>query len=440
MSKRRCDRKLTFGAAAQISPMDKALARLNLTQWRRAQPTVSNWGRTSTFARPPSSRRTSSILGAATSGAPPSDVDRGVISAMVAKAKARCADCDSRLFDFLEGLLVTPCEVTLRFQQVSGPVSAKSVEDTAFFDHHRFIALNDVGNDPDVFGTSSADFHAYNLAKHRDTPLAMLATTTHDTKRSEDVRARLAVVSEIPGVWRDWVSRVRRLTDRYRGSKVDAGIEYHLYQTLAGVWPIDGDRLAKYVEKAMREAKNATSWLNVNVSYETAMQTFATRLLGDPEVRRELDDLLARIGPAGEENALAQKLLTLTSPGVPDRYQGSERWYVSLVDPDNRRPVDFARPEDVKTTFVRKVLAVRREYPQCFDERGTYTPMFEEQPRIVAYRRGERVLVIAQRLRRTPLEVDLTLPEGRWTNVFSGDRYDGRIPWRSCSAMLLVRD
>ena len=372
-------------------------------------------------------------------GVPPTESERALIGAMVVKAKAQCSDCDARLFDFLESLLATPVEATLRFQQASGPVTAKGVEDTAFFDHHRFIALNDVGNDPDVFGTSTADFHAHNLAKLRDAPQSMLTTSTHDSKRSEDVRARLAVLSEIPHEWRAWVMRVRELTGRYRVDEVDAGTEYHLYQTLVGAWPIGADRVATYLEKAMREAKDKTSWLAVNERYEHAVQGFAKRLLADDQVKGELDGLRERISGAGEHNALAQKLLTLTSPGVPDIYQGSERWYFALTDPDNRRTVDYSEPEDAKTALVRKALAVRREHPHCFDERGGYEPMFADQPRIVAYRRGERVLVIAQRLRLTPLEVELVLPEGTWTDALSGERYSGQLRWRSNGATMLVR-
>ncbi len=365
--------------------------------------------------------------------------ERTVIAGMVAKAKAQCADCDGRLFDFLESLLLTPVEATLRFQQASGPVTAKGVEDTAFFDHHRFIALNDVGNDPDVFGTSATDFHAYNLAKVRDAPLAMLATSTHDSKRSEDVRARLAVLSEIPQAWRAWVMRMRELADRYRVADVDPGTEYHLYQTLVGAWPIESERVAAYLQKAMREAKEKTSWLDVDEAYENAVQTFAKSLLADADVKRELDGMRERIGAAGEQNALAQKLMTLTAPGIPDLYQGSERWYFALTDPDNRRPVDYSRPDDAKTTLVRKALAVRRDLPECFDERGGYEPMFTDQPRIIAYRRGERVLVIAQRLRMTALDVELRLPPGTWMDAIGGERYSGRMAWCSNGAMLLSK-
>ena len=284
-----------------------------------------------------------------------------------------------------------------------------------------------------------ADFHAYNLAKLRDAPLAMLATSTHDSKRSEDVRARLAVLSEIPHEWRAWVMRMRELAGRYRVAEVDAGIEYHLYQTLIGAWPIEASRVATYLEKAMREAKNETSWLDVDAAYEGAVQTFAKNLLDDADVQHELDSLLERIGAAGCENALAQKLIVLTSPGVPDLYQGSERWYFALTDPDNRRPVDYGQPDDPKTTLVRRALALRRELPECFDERGGYEPMFTDQPRIIAYRRGDRVLVVAQRLRLTPLEVDLELPPGNWVDVLRETRHSGHLRWRSHSAMLLRR-
>lgn len=374
-------------------------------------------------------------------GEPASERDREVIMGMAEKAKALCGDCDPRLFDFIAAILLgeAPGDAAKRFQQLSGPVTAKGVEDTAFFNHHRFIALNDVGNDPDVFGTSAADFHAHNARQLRDAPLTMLTTSTHDSKRSEDVRARLAVLSEMPDAWRNWVRRVRELADRYRDPEVDDSIEYHLYQTLVGAWPLSKERVAAYLTKAMREAKDRTAWLRVNASYEGAVRRFADKLLSDADVLSALGELVGRIDLAGRENALAQKLLTLTSPGVPDLYQGSERWYFALTDPDNRRPVDYAEPDDEKTTLVRKALAVRREHPACFDARGTYTPMFTHAPRLVAFKRGDDVLVIAQRLRLTPFATTLRLPEGEWRDVLSEARYQGSIAWSSHRAMLLVR-
>ncbi|MBC7794797.1 MAG: hypothetical protein H7Z43_13920 [Clostridia bacterium] len=335
-------------------------------------------------------------------------------------------------------------EAKLRFQQASGPIMAKGVEDTAFYTYQRFIACNEVGGDPDRFGVSVDSFHAYNAHKQLEWPVAMLATSTHDTKRSEDVRARLAVLSEMPDAWTRAVQRWSEMSQTYRKPSVDRSIEYHIYQNLVGAWPIDAERLQRYLEKAMREAKVFSSWTRVDEAYESAVQDFGKGLLTDQRFTADLSAFVDSINRAGEENALAQKLLALTSPGVPDIYQGTETYDYSLTDPDNRRPVDHAAhaalldeaaKADRKTILNRwnsglpklwlvvQALRTRQEFPECFDDRATYEPLPSHGERLITFVRGskaskKRVLVIATRLRRSGVtDTVVALPEGEWRDA-----------------------
>jgi (1->4)-alpha-D-glucan 1-alpha-D-glucosylmutase len=252
----------------------------------------------------------------------------------------------------------------MRFQQLTSPVAAKGVEDTAFYRSVRLVALNEVGGDPGRFGTPVAEFHRQNAARAASRPNAMVTTSTHDAKRGEDVRARLAVISEMPEEWRRAIGRWSRLNARH-AVKLPGGrsptplAEYLLYQTLVGAWPAEllaeqpdsqaltafADRTAAYMVKAGREAKLRTSWANPDVAYEQALERFVRRVL-DPRSARafleSLRDFTRGLAPAALANSLAQVVLRTTVPGVADTYQGSEVWELCLVDPDNRRPVDFA--------------------------------------------------------------------------------------------------
>ncbi|HTV64337.1 MAG TPA: hypothetical protein VMD98_01970, partial [Bryocella sp.] len=252
---------------------------------------------------------------------------------------------------------------TLKFQQLTGPVMAKGLEDTACYIYARFVSSNEVGGTPAEFGISLGEFHRGNQERAGYWPGSMLATSTHDTKRSEDVRARLDVLSELPNMWAAHVMKWRRINRRRKVQLSDGRIvpdyneEYFLYQTLVGAWPLhlEGDeqrndfvrRIQQYMEKALHEAKVNLSWLNPNPEYAAAMNTFieailAPRYRGKPNLF--WDSLLKFLPPLmyfGAMNSLAQTLLKLTCPGVPDIYQGQELWDFSLVDPDNRRPVDF---------------------------------------------------------------------------------------------------
>ena len=219
---------------------------------------------------------------------------------------------------------------------------AKGLEDTVFYNYNRLLALNEVGGDPGRFGTTLEEFHAACAAVAEKRPHTMLATSTHDTKRSEDVRARLALLSEVPGEWARAVGRWSQINARHRtGQWPDRNSEYLFYQTLVGAHPLPLDRALAYMEKASKEAKAHTSWIDPNPDYDEALGGFVTDCLSDPEFTGDLDAFVAPLRMAGWMNSLSMKLLALTAPGIPDLYQGSELWDLSLVDPDNRRPVDF---------------------------------------------------------------------------------------------------
>lgn len=331
-------------------------------------------------------------------------------------------------------------EIARKFQQLTGPVTAKSVEDTAFYRHTRFIALNEVGSEPSRWGVSVAAFHHEAAGRSEETPAAMLTTATHDHKRGEDVRARLAVLSELPEVWTQALRRFSRLNRSRRRRVADApapsrSAEYLYYQTLAGAWPMhlsagDGAQLAEFAArieacmiKSAREAKLETHWARPDESYEVGLVDFVRDTL-DPErskaFLRELKRLVDRITPAGAINSLAQAVLKYTTPGVPDLYQGTEYWDLSLVDPDNRRPVDYAarravleqygslgdlrpllgrwRDGSLKLALLAALLAARRRRPALFAG-GSYEPIEATGPaahRLLAFvrRQGEQALLV----------------------------------------------
>ena len=309
--------------------------------------------------------------------------DRRYVQWAIAKAKKRSPAADIVIFDFLrDALLLERCaryqpearaevlQFALRFQQYTAPVMAKGMEDTSFYIYNRLVSLNDVGFDPRVWAVSPAAFHHQNRQRLADWPLAMICTSTHDSKRSEDVRARIDAISEAPEDWQRhlgrWarINRARKLIvdDKYAPSRND---EYLLYQTLVGVWPLEPvtpealdalrERIEAYMLKAAREAKVHTSWINPNEAYEEALAHFIRALLHDTERNAFLADFvpfqqtLARYGLL---SALSQTVLKLASPGVPDIYQGNELWTFDLVDPDNRRPVDYRRRAELLDSLI----------------------------------------------------------------------------------------
>jgi glycogen operon protein len=302
-------------------------------------------------------------------GSGPSEHDARWVRAAIETARRKNPSISRTLFAFLEDMLLLRAEgsdeerrefrrFALRFQQLTGPVMAKAVEDTAFYRYHRLVCLNEVGGLPSRFGTSIEEFHRQNAERARAWPLSMVATSTHDTKRGEDTSARIAVLSEMPEEWR---RRVRRWGEITAGMKraVDGdpapsrGAEYLFYQSLVGAWPYawDGqtereaftERLVAYLIKACKEAKVETSWVDVNSAYDEAVGDYVRRALGDARFMADVREFCELVAPYGASNGLAQCLLRLCVPGVADTYQGAELWNQSLVDPDNRRPVDFTR-------------------------------------------------------------------------------------------------
>lgn len=373
-------------------------------------------------------------------------------------------DLPADLFDFFRDLLLLRTggepggpeeELVLRFQQLTGPAMAKGVEDTAFYNFHRLAALNEVGGDPGRFGIPLAEFHQACAATQERWPRTMTATSTHDTKRSEDVRARLFLLSEIPERWGEAVRRWTELAERHRTDGLpDRNAEYLLWQTLVGAWPIDVDRAAAYMEKAVREAKAATAWTRTDEAYEEALRRFVGGVLADPEITADLEAFVEPLVAPGRMSSLSLTLLRLTCPGIPDTYQGSELWDLSLVDPDNRRPVDYElrrrllnelkqglSPEEIlarmdeglpKLWLLRQGLHLRRRRPEAFGPEGGYLQLPVRGPRAehaVAFTRGGAVAAIAPRLvLRLGGDWGATvvdLPEGRWRNVLTAEEVAG---------------
>ncbi len=386
--------------------------------------------------------------------------DEQYVHAAAAEARRRRPDLPPDLFAFIEKVLTLgvtgerEAEFVMRFQQVTGPVMAKGVEDTAFYRYNRLVALNDVGGDPGLFAASLADFHAACADAQRHWPRRMLASTTHDTKRSEDVRSRIALLAEMPEHWSAEVRQWRQLNATKRaGEWPDANTEYLIYQTLIGTWPIDPERLLSYLEKAVREQKVHTSWTDSDAAYERAVADFARRCIADRAFVRRLEALLGQMTPAWQITSLAQTLLKLTCPGVPDIYQGTELWDLSLVDPDNRRAVDFESRREMlerarsataqealaglesgltKLWLIRRTLRLRRRRPELFGPSGRYRPLLATGTRadhVVSFARGGEAVVVAPRLvmamngewGRTSLE----LPAGEWQDEFTGRRQRG---------------
>lgn len=401
-----------------------------------------------------------------------SKMDRHYIRQAVAAVTAAHPELDPELLQFLGKILrldipgVLEGELAMRFQQLTAPAMAKGVEDTALYRFNRLLCLNEVGGDPARFGVAPEEFHRQARQAQTRQPLSMLAGTTHDTKRSEDCRARLALLSEIPARWRRLVERWTRRHKKYRrrlspgagGGSSDfdvpeANVEYFIYQTLVGAWPLSAERLTLYLEKALREAKLRTSWTRPDAEYERAVRDFALALLADEQFLSDLEEFLVPLIPAGRINSLAQTLLRLIYPGVPDIYQGSELWNMSLVDPDNRRPVDFDRRQlllaelpmlDVKTIMtrmeeglpklwlLRQGLHLRRRRPAAFCAQGAYHPLpavGNKAAHVVACARGDEVIGIAPRLvlglGKSWQNTRITLPAGEWNNILTSDRISG---------------
>ncbi|MFN8040163.1 MAG: malto-oligosyltrehalose synthase [Acidimicrobiales bacterium] len=423
-------------------------------------------------------------------GTAPTPADRAAVEAAVTGARAARPDLDGELLDLLAGVVLggdglrgpAVDDARMRIQQLSAPAEAKGVEDTALYRYPALAAVNEVGIDPGHAVVDPADLHAWCRRTLDRWPTTMTALSTHDTKRSEDVRARLLVLSEVPGVWdatvRRWLADNRPLR---RGDFDDPSLELLLYQAMVGAHPLPPDRLRDHALKAAREAKRFTSWTDPDEAAEADLLAFLDALGTDDRFQGELAELVDRIRRPGRVNALAQKLVQLTMPGVPDLYQGTEAWALSLVDPDNRRPIDHAAmaalraraaaadgkelaaslddPDDpglAKVAVVRAALDLRRRHPEAFLADGIYEPLWPTGPgadRAVAFVRGhrrDRAVTVVPRLVATVgtdtlAATTVTLPKGRWVDAFDPDRRLEREVtladlWDPLPVALLVRD
>ncbi len=409
-------------------------------------------------------------------GAPVSAEDEARLRGAVAAVRAARPDVDAELLGLMVDLMVDNAErdgdddatdFVLRFQQLCAAVMAKGMEDTAFYRVVTLAALDEVGGGPQPFSASVEEFHAHNALVQAHRPETLLATTTHDTKRSEDVRARLALLSEMPERWAETVLAWRGRNARHRRDESPDGVMEHLlYQSMVGAWPVERGRMLDYMDKASREAKLHTSWIDPSEPYDRALRGFVAALYGDAEFLAAVEEFVRPLVAPGRVNALATALLKLTSPGVPDVYQGCELWTLTLVDPDNRRPVDYEarrllleRSRAVlaatawrdeadsglpKLLLTRRALLLREREPELFGARGDYLPLAASGARsehVIAYARGAEpgavtvvprlVLGVAGDWRDTRVR----LPEGDWFDQLCGHRFGG-----DASVAELLRD
>jgi (1->4)-alpha-D-glucan 1-alpha-D-glucosylmutase len=350
------------------------------------------------------------------------EADRGAVAA---------AEMSSELAEML--LLERPArgEFVTRFQQTTPPVVAKGIEDTAFYRYGRLLALCDVGGDPGRFGIDVDSFHAANAERATRFPLTLLTTMTHDTKRSSDVRARLAALTAFPEPWCRHVRHWLELTEPLRHDGAPDDLErYFLFQTLVGAWPIALERIHEYIQKALREAKRNTSWLAPNVAWEKRVAGFCSALYGHQAFLADFEPFVETVARAGDRIALATVALKLTAPGVPDIYQGDELPLRALVDPDNRRPVDWTwhqamlarldggSPPDrptLKLWLTARLLALRIRRPQAFT--GSYQPLPAGEHTVAFLRGGEVLVAVAT---RPAASGSLPSVDGRWRDVLRG--------------------
>jgi (1->4)-alpha-D-glucan 1-alpha-D-glucosylmutase len=321
----------------------------------------------------------------------------------------------------------TPPGFVTRFQQTTPAVMAKGVEDTAFYRYARLLALNDVGGDPSRFGIDVDTFHAANAERAARFPLNLLTTQTHDAKRSGDVRARIGALSEVADEWAAHVRRWFELNESLRSVGPDRVEEYFVYQTLLGAWPIEPERVEEYMEKALREAKRNTNWIEQNEEWEGGVKRFVRALYSHRPFLDDFEPFADRVADIGERSALGQIALKLTSPGVPDIYQGDELPFRALVDPDNRRPVDWdERRAELDTPsphhkfwLIRTLLDLRGRRPEAFA--GAYEPL-DGPDGVCAFARGGDVAVAVAL--RSGTKPTLTPPGPGWGDVL-GDRVPG---------------
>jgi (1->4)-alpha-D-glucan 1-alpha-D-glucosylmutase len=349
----------------------------------------------------------------------------------------------ARPLEVLAAALAVGGEPDTRLQQLCGAVTAKSVEDCLFYRDARLVSLNEVGGEPHRFGVSAAEFHRAAATRARLWPQEMTTLTTHDTKRGEDVRARIGVLSQVPSLWVEFVTRWEGRTP-----SPDNATGLFLWQNIFGVWPVNGDvtdelrdRLHAYTDKAIREAGLHTTWNDPDTEFESAVHRWLDSVLDGP-VAAQLTELVNQLNTHAESDALGQKLLALTVPGIPDIYQGTELWDDSLVDPDNRRSVDYAARRQAlkslqhpKIRLVKAALQMRRARSDTF-LRGDYHPVLAAgtaADHVIAFRRGADVLVAVTRwtvrLKQTGWgDTELTVPDGTWTDALTGRVITGPVP------------
>ena len=381
--------------------------------------------------------------------------DYQALSGVLGSALAATVAADPKLTEPLSIIAValTDTEPAARFQQLCGAMTAKSVEDCYFYRDARLVSLNEVGGDPWRFGVSPAEFHRSAAVRAQLWPHTMTTLSTHDTKRGEDVRARIGVLSQVPGLWAELVTRWENVAP-----SPDALTGLFLWQNIFGVWPADGEvdlplrtRVHAFAEKAMREAGLRTSWNEPDTAFENEVHGWLDTVVDGP-ISAELTEFVARMSPHAHSDALGQKLIALTAPGVPDVYQGTELWEDSLVDPDNRRPVDYAqcrtaldRLEHPKMRVVRAALHARRDRADTFLH-GGYRPVLGTGPaaeHLLAFQRAEDVLVTVSRwtLRLTETgwrDTAIALPAGIWTDRITGAAHSGHCPAATLFAELPV--
>jgi (1->4)-alpha-D-glucan 1-alpha-D-glucosylmutase len=401
-------------------------------------------------------------------GEPTGEEDRALLGAAMGRARPRLDDVDGEVLDALLGALLDPggetaAELAVRFQQLTAPATAKGVEDTVCYRWAPVAAQCEVGCHPDAGGVTVAAFHAEVSAAAAGWPDRMLDTSTHDTKRAEDVRARLALLTEEPERWVRTASHLSARAQQVASASPEPALALLGLQTLVGAWPITAERFCAYLVKAAREAKTATSWVAPDDAYEDGLARWGTALVEDPALRAAVTAEADRLTDPGLANSVAQLTLKLTCPGVPVIYQGTELWDGSLVDPDNRRPVDFGlrtrllaavaagRTEAAaeggdgplgldKLLVLHRLLGLRARRPEDLEGRAPYVPLGATGPaaeHLVAYRRGEGVLVAVSRWplrlgadggwRGTTLELPEPPGGGAWRDVLGGTGWQGAV-------------
>jgi (1->4)-alpha-D-glucan 1-alpha-D-glucosylmutase len=407
------------------------------------------------------------------------DEDKRVLLDALQSARIGSPEAEGAAFDFLAALFTKlplneiEADFIAKWQQLTPAVMAKGVEDTTFYCFDRLVSCNEVGSQASIIGISADRFHEYCHYLGDRWPNNMLATSTHDNKRSEDVRTRISILSEIPDSWSEALHVWSQLNaSAWQNRLPDRHAEYLLYQTLIGAWPIDRERTWQYMLKACREAKINTSWHEPNISFEEKIRGFVGGVFETAEFIASLERFVQPLILPGRINSLAQTLIKMVAPGVPDFYQGTELWDLSLVDPDNRRPVDFASRSQLlqrvrtlsaadalkewdsgmpKLWMTARLLAVRRERADDFSAQSKYQPLVAQGShlgRLLAFRRGENLIAIVPRFTMTLAgdwdDTRLPLPGGVWRNCFTNQIIQREISpgelFQSFPVALLIRE